>query len=225
MTRQAHVDAISPVCADYRAELSDGRLLGQRPAACGIWGTRAALREAAVARKKSPEEEDFDRKRARLKAQIMRDRSLKTSARCVGWQLVDLLSFKQGYAWHEQQQIAEEQGIDVRTVQTATKALARYFSVQASGRNRRYYPVFDLPVRSAASPEKFSGEAPPRHRKSMRPYRKKLRVVTGNFSDVSTYEKYNVRDTRAHRHHCSHCYGRHRNHPRPERGRSHSSAD
>jgi hypothetical protein len=94
----------------------------------------------------------FERLKAKLRDDILHDRSLPRAARSIGYEIADHWNFKTGYAWPPQQLLADRTGYCIRTVERAVKVLTggpnAWFRSEIDSRNYKYFPKLD---RSTAS--------------------------------------------------------------------------
>jgi hypothetical protein len=88
----------------------------------------------------------FDKKKLDMVDRIRRDGRCTASTRMVAAEILALVNFGTGYAWAEQDYLAETLGLGLRTVKRAVAVLktAGYFSVEKiSARKNRYRPNFE----------------------------------------------------------------------------------
>ena len=69
---------------------------------------------------------------------IRLDKKLSPATRLVGRYIADHINTKRGYAWPPQVTIANDLGIDLRSVKRAVKSLAPYFKINRRGRANEY---------------------------------------------------------------------------------------
>jgi hypothetical protein len=69
---------------------------------------------------------------------IRLDKKLSPATRLVGCYIADHINTKRGYAWPPQVTIANDLGIDLRSVKRAVKSLAPYFKINRRGRANEY---------------------------------------------------------------------------------------
>jgi hypothetical protein len=89
----------------------------------------------------------FKKNKEKLKAAILRDERLPSNYRLIGWEIVELLNFKTGYAWPSQEFLAEKSHCGLRTVRRAVARLSDehtgWFRRELDGRNNCYFPRFE----------------------------------------------------------------------------------
>jgi hypothetical protein len=109
--------------------------------------------------------DDHDRKRqfrraqARLRAAIIRDKTLKPTTRLVGHEIADMINFDTGYAWPSQETLAKALGLAERTVRSAVEQMNRkHFVIERDGRSNRYFPIWPT-----ETPANFAGVIPAKH--------------------------------------------------------------
>ena len=69
---------------------------------------------------------------------IRLDKKLSPATRLVGCYIADHIHTERGYAWPPQTTIANDLGIDLRSVKRAVKSLAPYFKINRQGRANEY---------------------------------------------------------------------------------------
>jgi hypothetical protein len=96
------------------------------------------------------DQKEFKRQKARLRDAILHDRRLTRAERRIGYEIADCLNYRTGDAWPSQAYLAQRSGYSVKTVERATKRLARtgdhdclWFRREIDGKGYRYIPKFD----------------------------------------------------------------------------------